>query len=96
MTRRKKQFDILLKRLQEPRRFIQCLIGPRQVGKTTLARQVSEALKIPCLYVSADLATLQDLTWLQQQWDIARELVRSNGKALLIVDESRRFLIGPK
>jgi len=30
-------FNVLLKRLQEPRKFIQVLLGPRQVGKTTLA-----------------------------------------------------------
>jgi predicted AAA+ superfamily ATPase len=30
----------LLKRLQERRRFVQVLAGPRQVGKTTGVRQV--------------------------------------------------------
>ena len=35
------QSKILLGRLREPRRFIQALTGPRQVGKTTLARQVA-------------------------------------------------------
>ncbi len=33
----------LLKRLKEKRRFLQVLAGPRQVGKTTLARQVMQA-----------------------------------------------------
>lgn len=36
--------DVLLRRLREPRRFIQVLAGPRQVGKTTLARQVMEVM----------------------------------------------------
>ena len=35
--------DELLKRLNEPRRFLQVLAGPRQVGKTTLVRQVMAA-----------------------------------------------------
>ncbi len=30
----------LLKRLREKRRFVQVLAGPRQVGKTTVVRQV--------------------------------------------------------
>jgi predicted AAA+ superfamily ATPase len=34
------QFKILRSRLLEPRRFIQVLAGPRQCGKTTLAREV--------------------------------------------------------
>jgi uncharacterized protein len=90
MTLRKKTYELLLKRLKEPRRFIQALIGPRQVGKTTLALQVTEALKIPIHYVSADFATLQDVSWLQQQWEVAREMARS-GKALLIVDEIQKI-----
>lgn len=34
---------------------------------------------------------LQDISWLQQQWDIARELAKSAGKALLIVDEIQKI-----
>jgi uncharacterized protein len=46
------------------------LIGPRQVGKTTLALQAADELGRPSRYVTADLATLQDTFWLQQQWQI--------------------------
>lgn len=91
MIKKREPFKILLKRLQEPRRFIQALIGPRQVGKTTLARQVADELERPSRYVTADLATLQDIAWLQQQWDIARELTKSEGKALLIIDEIQKI-----
>lgn len=91
MMKKRKSFEVLLKRLQEPRRFIQSLIGPRQVGKTTLARQVADELERPSRYVTADLATLQDTSWLQQQWDVARELAKSEGKALLIVDEIQKI-----
>ena len=89
--KKRKSFEVLLKRLQEPRRFIQSLMGPRQVGKTTLARQVADKLGSPSRYVTADLATLQDTSWLHQQWDIARELAKSEGKALLIVDEIQKI-----
>ncbi len=87
----RKAFHSLLNRLQEPRRFIQALIGPRQVGKTTLALQVVDELGKSCRYVSADLATLQDIAWLEQQWEAARELAKINGGALLIVDEVQKI-----
>ena len=32
-------FQELIKRMKEPRRFIQVIIGPLQVGKTTLVTQ---------------------------------------------------------
>jgi Predicted ATPase (AAA+ superfamily) len=91
MMKKRKSFETLLKRLQEPRRFIQSLIGPRQVGKTTLASQVAAELKMPCRYISADLATLQDISWLQEQWDVARQMAKSEGKALLIIDEVQKI-----
>ena len=30
----------LIKRLEEPRRFIQVVLGPRQVGKSTMVQQM--------------------------------------------------------
>ena len=51
--------DELLKRLREKRRFLQVLAGPRQVGKTTLVRQVIKASKLPAHYASADEPSMQ-------------------------------------
>lgn len=81
----------LLKRLKEKRRFVQVLAGPRQVGKTTVVRQVMEASKIPAHYASADEPTLRDRTWLEQQWDIARiKAGESKAGALLVLDEIQK------
>lgn len=84
-------FHDLMKRLREPRHFIQVLLGPRQVGKTTLALQASKATRRPCHYISADLATLQDLSWLHEQWEIARSKAKSPKGALLIMDEVQKI-----
>jgi len=84
--------DELLKRLKEKRRFLQVLAGPRQVGKTTLVRQVMEAAKIPAHYASADEPTLRDRTWLEQQWNIARlKAGEDKGGALLVLDEIQKI-----
>src|SRR5271169_2929119 len=89
--------DELLKRLKEKRRFLQVLAGPRQVGKTTLVRQVMAASHLPAHYASADEPTLRgDRTWLEQQWDIAR-LKATEGKsgALLVLDEIQKIADWP-
>ncbi len=84
-------FAQLYQRLQEPRRFIQVLLGPRQVGKTTLVLQASEELKKPSHYISADLATLHNVAWLQQQWEVARSKVETKEGAVLIIDEVQKI-----
>ncbi len=84
-------FTLLIERLQEPRKFIQVLLGPRQVGKTTLALQVAKAIKKPSHYVSADLATLQNIAWIEQQWEVARNKVEPGQGALLIIDEVQKI-----
>jgi predicted AAA+ superfamily ATPase len=90
---RRSIFSTLLKRMNEPRRFLQILAGARQVGKTTLARQLTEELAIPSHYATADEPTLQDRAWIHQQWDIARALMRKGeyaGPALLVIDEVQK------
>lgn len=90
---RRPQADSLAGRLAEPRRFIQVVTGPRQVGKSTLVQQVSEGLAISVRYASADEPTLRGANWIGQQWEAARlEAVRgSKGGALLVLDEIQKI-----
>ena len=37
-------------RLREPRRFIQVVAGPRQVGKTTLVQQAVGRIDVPAIF----------------------------------------------
>lgn len=46
--------------MNEPHRFLQILAGPRQAGKTTLARQLAGELAIQSHHATADEPTLQD------------------------------------
>jgi hypothetical protein len=76
-------------RLGEPRRFIQAVTGPRQVGKTTLVNQVVGALGLPAGYASADEPTLQGPAWISQQWEAARLSAGPEG-GLLVLDEVQK------
>ena len=89
----RKLLTLLIKRLQEPRSFIQILSGPRQVGKTTLALQASTLLSIPHVYASADDPTLHDTIWLENQWLAARAQAKTSSQSiLLIIDEVQKIL----
>jgi len=85
-------FQTLEKRMAEPRRFIQVLAGPRQVGKTTLARQLMQSLPYGAHFASADALASEDRQWIRQQWETARfKLSQSDLEdGLLILDEIQK------
>jgi predicted AAA+ superfamily ATPase len=89
----RRQAGILKKRIAEPRRFIQVVSGPRQVGKTTLVRQAASAIGIPCRYASADEPTLRERGWIAEQWEEARHEAGQAGRggALLVLDEIQKI-----
>lgn len=82
---------MLAARLVEPRRFIQVVAGPRQVGKSTLVQQASETLPLPLRYASADEPMLRGPDWIAQQWEAARLLIASPEGAVLVLDEIQKI-----
>lgn len=80
---------VLTARLQEPCRFLQILAGPRQVGKTTLARQAMAVFPGQAHYATADLPAAPDALWVEQQWRMARMLA-ARQPALLVLDEVQK------
>ena len=90
MTYQRPQHATLLARLNEPRRFIQVVAGPRQVGKTTLVQQACASSGLPVQYASADEPTLRGAEWIAQQWELAR-LRAGEGSAVLVLDEVQKI-----
>ncbi len=79
-------------RLAEPRRHIQVVAGPRQVGKTTLVQQVTGRSRLAVRYASADEPTLRAGAWVAEQWEAARLEARGAGRggAVLVLDEIQK------
>lgn len=83
------QANTLRDRLNEPRRFIQVVAGPRQVGKTTLVRQVTDELDVPVWSASADEPTLRGRGWIAEEWEYAR-IEADGGPGVLVIDEVQK------
>ncbi len=89
--------DVFCARLREPRRFLQVVAGPRQVGKTTLVSQALSALdRLPGKAVaqhsvSADNPGLVGISWLSSQWETARALATQAGTCILVLDEVQKL-----
>ncbi len=86
------QLDILVERLREPRRHLQVVAGPRQVGKTTLVLQALERTRMPARYASADEVAGRDREWIAAQWDLARveSAATPSPGAILVLDEVQK------
>jgi len=82
---------VLAERLAEPRRFLQVVAGPRQVGKSTLVQQVTGELSLPVRYASADEPTLRGADWISQQWEAARLEATGKEGAVLVLDEIQKI-----
>ena len=83
----------LISRIKEPRKHIQVIMGPRQVGKTTMVNQLTKEIKIQSYFVSADAIAYSDKAWLVQQWEVARQRMDIDGNEafLFIVDEIQKI-----
>jgi len=83
----------LTARIKEQRRFIQVVMGPRQVGKTTLVNQLSEQIDMETYFVSADAVPSSDTSWLAQQWETARQQMQIHQRTefLLVIDEIQKI-----
>lgn len=86
-------YEDVKRRVNEGRKFIQVLMGPRQVGKTTLMKQVLEDTSIPYTFESADAVPAAQTNWLVQVWESARMQMktRSHNEYLLVIDEIQKL-----
>ncbi|MFP3983850.1 MAG: ATP-binding protein [Desulfurivibrionaceae bacterium] len=80
--------EILRKRLSTALNFMQVVLGPRQVGKTTGLQQIIEEWNGPSLMVTADEVAAPSADWLTVQWHRARHL---GDNTLFVIDEVQKI-----
>jgi len=90
----RKEFALLRQRLEEPRHFIQVVLGPRQIGKSTLVKQVLKSLAVPHLFFAADDVPTSQKKWISDCWSQARLMVRGQGlkEMVLVIDEIQKLV----
>lgn len=86
-------FQTIKKRLEEPRKFIQVVMGPRQVGKSTVVKQVIQELNTPFQLFSADNVPASNTAWVSNCWAAVRSLKESKGleTITLVIDEIQKI-----
>lgn len=73
--------------------FIQVIMGPRQIGKSTVIRQVLDDLDKPSLFYSADTIPSTSSTWISECWANASLQMRAQGQEemILVIDEIQKL-----
>ena len=86
-----KAVDVILQRFGEPRKRIQVIAGPRQVGKTTSVEQALAEYRGGYTYKLAEGLGLSPLDWLAAEWNAARAKAKTEGEHLLVIDEIHKI-----
>ena len=79
--------------MAEPRRRMQIVIGPRQVGKSTLVGQFTEGVSVPFDFFAADGVNRFDSSWIPNKWQQVRMRmdIHSEQEHILIIDEVQKI-----
>lgn len=87
------QLAELESRLSESRNKIQVISGPRQVGKSTMVKQVLQETDIPYMLVSADNVDHTNTAWIGESWATARARMKvaQVKEYLLVIDEVHKI-----
>ncbi|MCI5777232.1 MAG: AAA family ATPase, partial [Bacteroidales bacterium] len=87
------EYQTIKSRLQEPRKFIQVVMGARQIGKSTVVKQVLKDLDTPFHLFSADNVPATNRSWISDCWAAVRSLKKTNNwdSAILVIDEIQKI-----
>lgn len=87
------EYQVIKGRLEEQRRFIQVVMGARQIGKSTVVKQVLKDLNTPFQLFSADNVPATNSAWISNCWAAVRSLKESKGQesVILVIDEIQKI-----
>ena len=87
------EYQVIKNRLQEQRRFIQVVMGARQIGKSTVVKQVLKDLEAPYQLFSADNVPATNSAWISNCWAAVRSLKESKEleSIILVIDEIQKI-----
>ena len=87
------EYQVIKNRLQEQRKFIQVVMGARQIGKSTVVKQVLKDLEAPYQLFSADNVPATNSAWISNCWAAVRSLKESKEleSIILVIDEIQKI-----
>ena len=90
---KREQLSVLESRMAESRRTIHVVMGPRQVGKSTMIDQFVEHTSVPYSLFSADGVGKTNTDWISEKWYEVRTkmMLYGENEHILIIDEIQKI-----
>lgn len=87
------EYQTIKERIKESRKFIQVVMGARQIGKSTVVKQVLNDLDEPYRMFSADNVPTTHSAWISDCWAAVRSLKENKGweSIVLVIDEIQKI-----
>jgi predicted AAA+ superfamily ATPase len=87
------EYQTIKSRLEEDRMFIQVVMGPRQVGKSTVVKQVLDDLTVAYQLYTADNVPATNTAWISNCWAAVRSWKENNelDSVVLVIDEIQKI-----
>ena len=87
------EYQSIKERIKESRKFIQVVMGARQIGKSTVVKQVLNDLDEPYRMFSADNVPTTNSAWISDCWAAARSLKENKSwdSIVLVIDEIQKI-----
>ena len=90
---KRSEYQTIKNRIKEPRKFIQVVMGARQIGKSTVVKQVLKDSEVPYQFFSADNVPATGSAWISNCWAAVRSLKENKGldRIILVIDEIQKI-----
>ena len=90
---KRSEYQTIKNRIEEPRKFIQVVMGARQIGKSTVVKQVLKDSEVPYQFFSADNVPATGSAWISNCWAAVRSLKENKGldSIILVIDEIQKI-----
>lgn len=90
---KRSEYQVIKSRLEEERKFIQVVMGARQIGKSTVVKQVLNTLKHPYQFFAADNIPATNSAWISNCWAAVRSLKESKEleSIIIVIDEIQKI-----
>ena len=90
---KRSDYKTIIDRMNVPRKLIQVVMGPRQIGKTTVVKQALQDIDKPYLFFTTANVPATHTSWISDCWQSARVSLKTQNinEIIIVIDEIQKI-----